>query len=239
MSYRGQRGSPRLSFRQTRITRGALYLLIAELGLSLLFLISSSELKSQLAQWITASSWQVWHELKLWTLVTSPLMHSELIALLFHGFMLWLFIPVLERWWGTRKFLLFALWTSLAGTLAGTLAGLLLHDGTPVMGLDPFIYACIVAYGLLYADQKVQFFGVLPMTGRQLMIGMIAVAALFTLLGSRWVHGAAYAGAMLLAWLMVSGKWNPRLWYLRWKHKRLRRHLKVVREDDERRKWVN
>ncbi len=235
MSARGHKGRRRFA----RITPGALYLLIAESSLSLLFLLAKDEFKFELARWLTANATQVWHDLKVWTLVTSALMHNELVALLFHGVILWLFVPVLERWWGTKKFLLFALWTSLAGTITGSLVGLLLDDPTPILGLDSFIYGSIVAFGVLYGRERVQFFGVLPMTGRQLMYGIIVVVALFVLLGARWVPGSAYAAAMLLAWLMTSGRWNPKLWYLRWKHKRLRRHLRVVRDDDDPRKWIN
>lgn len=223
---------------QHKITKGAFYLLVAELSVSLIFLLMEDTVRIEMARWITANSVQVWHDFKLWTLATTALMNHELIALLFHGVILWLFVPVLERWWGTKKFLLFALYTSVAGALAGTLLGLAITDATPVVGLDAFIYASIVAYGLLYSRQQVQFFGVLPMTGRQLMIGIIAVGALFVLLGQRWVLGASYAAAMLLAWLMVSGKWTPKLWYLRWRQKRLRSRLRIVRDDDEK-KWLN
>lgn len=237
MSHRRQGHG--FSLGQRKITKGAFYLLIAELSVSLIFLLMNDEVRIELTRWLTANSVQVWHDLKLWTLVTSPLLSDQLISLLFHGLILWLFVPVLERWWGTKKFLLFALWTSLAGTIAGTLFGLIIQDGTPIAGLDPFIYAAIVAYGVLYSRQQVQFFGVLPMTGRQLMIGVIVVAALFVVLGGRWVNGAAYAAAMVLSWLMVSGKWTPKLWYLRWQRRRLRRHLRVVRDDDDKKKWLN
>ncbi|MEM9491373.1 MAG: hypothetical protein AAGC55_19665, partial [Myxococcota bacterium] len=97
----------------------------------------------------------------------------------------------------------------------------------------------IIAYGILYGDQKLSFFGAIQMTGRQLMIGLIGFVAVVIAFSQQWVVGAAYAAAMVLAWMMVSGKWAPRLWYLRWRHKRLRRHLKVVRDDDDPSKWVN
>jgi hypothetical protein len=41
----------------------------------------------------------------------------------------------------------------------------------PTSGLNLLIYASIVAFGIAHARQPVQFFGVLPPTGRQLMYG--------------------------------------------------------------------
>lgn len=233
MTQRGRR-----LFQNVRITRGALYLLFVELGLSLVYLVSTAEVQASMATWLVASTDSVWGQYKLWTLVTSSLFETEFISLIFHGLILWMFMPTLERWWGMRKFLLFALWTSLVGNTVATLAGLALGS-VPITGLDPFIFASIVAFGILYATQPVQFFGVLPMTGKQMMIGIIAFVALFVVIGAQWVIGAGYAAAMLFGWLLVSGKWQPKLWLLRWKHKRARRHLKVVDRDSDRDLWIN
>lgn len=231
-----------------------MYLIFLEVGLSLFVLASPDETRMEILKWTMASSSQVWEEGRVWTLVTSPLLQVNFISLIFHGLILWLFVPVLERWWGMKRFFKFVFWTSLIGTFVGTLVGLGLDpkavDGTDpveialampgvIMGLDCFIYASIIAYGILYADQNVQFFGVLPLTGRQLMIGIIAVVGLMIVFGQMWAQGAAYAAAMILAWLMVSGRWTPKLWYLKWKQKRLRRHLRVVRDDDDPKKWLN
>jgi membrane associated rhomboid family serine protease len=224
---------------QTRITRGALYLLIAEAAVSLVFLMLHDEQKVEMASWLVATTDSVWRQGKIWTLVTSPLLAPEFIILLFHGLILWLFVPVLERWWGFKRFLLFALYTSLAGTVAATLAGFVLPGPGGVSGLDPFIYASIVAFGVLYGDQKVQFFGVLPMTGRQLMIGMIVLASLVVLVGGRWSHGAAYAAAMGVAWLLTNGKHTPRLWWLRRKQNRVRHKLEVLRGGKDKGPWIN
>lgn len=228
----------RFSFRQMRITRGAMYLLFAEVGLSMVYLLSNQDARSQLASWLVASADQVWREFKIWTLLTSAVFEIEFVSLLFHGLILWMFLPTLERWWGTRKFLLFALWTSLAGNAAGTLAGLA-FGSVPLAGLDPFIFASIVAFGILYAKQPVQFFGVIPMTGRQMMIGICAFVGLFILIGQQWVLGASYVAAMATGWMLVGGKWHPRLWYRRWKHKRARRKLGVVRGGASRDQWLN
>lgn len=224
---------------QMRITQGALWLLFAEGGLSLVYMLLGQEQRGLIVEWLAATTHNVWEQGKIWTLATGALLQVELLVLIFHGLILWLFVPTLERWWGTKRFLKFALWTSLAGTVAGTLAGLALPGTTHIGGLDPFIYGSIVAFGILYADRPVQFFGVLPMTGKQLMIGIIAFVSLFVLLGQEWALGCSYAAAMGLAWLLTNGRWTPRIWWLRRKQKKLRRHLRVVRDDDDPKHWVN
>ncbi len=53
------------------------------------------------------------------------------------------------------------------------------QERMPIDGLDPFITASMVAFGVVYAKQPVQFFGVLPLTGRQLMYGFIGFLVLY------------------------------------------------------------
>lgn len=229
---------------QARITRGALYLLFVTAGLSLVYMMGSEEMRGRMLHGMAASGHALWGEFELWKLVTSPLLETEFVALLFQGFALWMFLPALERWWGMKKFLLFALYVSLTGVVAGTVVGLALggvHGFHFVSGLDPLVFGGIVAYGVLFADHNVQFFGVLPMTGKQLTWGIVAFVALFVILGQAWVEGAALAAAMILAWAMTSGKISPKLWMLKNKQRRLRKksHLKLVKDDDKKERWLN
>jgi membrane associated rhomboid family serine protease len=246
MAQRPQgRGSFRRVFGQAQITQGALYILFATAGLSIVYMMGGDDLKQRMATWMVASGEQVWGELKFWQLATSPLVETSFVALLFQAFTLWMFLPALERWWGMKRFLFFALVTSLVGVAVGTLAGVLLGGVsyiTPVSGLDPFVFGGIAAYGVLFANQPVQFFGVLPMTGRQLAWGMVVFAAIFILLGQAWVEGAALAAGMITAWAMTSQRSSPRLWLLKLRQRRMRRrsHLRVVgggKKDDKR--WMN
>jgi len=234
MAQRGRGGgSWRRFFGPAQITPGALRLLFVSAGLSLIFMVGGVEIHARMGEWLVATGQSTWHELKLWQLATSPLIEHSLVSLLFQGFALWMFLPALERWWGMKRFLVFAAVTSVVGVMAGTIVGALSSGAgphIPVSGLGPFVFAGIVAYGVLFASQPVQFFGVLPMTGRQLTWGIIAFVGLFILLGQRWVEGAAMASAMLVAWSMTSQRGSPRLWMLKLKQRRLRQrgHLKVV-----------
>jgi membrane associated rhomboid family serine protease len=232
---------------QLRITRGALILIFLQVGVSLVWLMLDQSTKTSLAEWLVATPDQVWRRGKVWTLVTGPLLEPRFVTLCLTVFMLWMFLPQLERFWGTRRFLRFAAMTSIAGAIAGTLVGLATGREVAITGFDPIIYSGIVAYGVIYARQPVQFFGVLPMTGRQLMYGILAFLVLFVVLQQAWEEGAAYAAAILLTAALLNKTWSPELWWQRWRRRRARRHLDVLqggqnkprRDRDEPPRWVN
>jgi membrane associated rhomboid family serine protease len=217
-----------------------------EIGLSLVWLLSSVDARQRIGEYIGATPENVFEHYRVWTLATSPFLETGFINLLLHGLMLWMFIPTLERFWGTARFYRFFAITSLVGTLAGTLTGLATGHNIPIFGLSPFIYASVVAYGIVYARQQVQFFGVLPLTGRQFMYGFLGFVTLFVLLQQFWELGAAYAAAMIAAALMTSKRFSPGLAWKRWRIARARAKLSVIeggksgkspRRDEQ--KWLN
>ena len=222
------RGRMQFDSSQLRITRGALVIVGLQLGLSLVYLLCSDPAQKTLAQWVVATPSQVFHNYRVWTLVTSPLLEIDFFSLLLGLVMLWLFVPTLERFWGTARFYRFVAITSIAGTLFGVLAGEILGRDVPILGLSPFVYASVVAFGVIYARQPVRFFGVLPLTGRQLMYGFIGFLILFVTLQGFWERGAAYAAAMVTAAVMTSKTWSPGLAWKRWKIARARAKLSVI-----------
>lgn len=217
----------RFQFSNLGITRGALVVLGIELGVSLIYLLSNKDARSTIDEWALAFPSNVLEHGRVWTLISSPLIETNFISLLMLGLVMWMFIPTLERFWGTARFYRFVIATSLAGTVCGTLVGWLIGSEQPIAGLTPFIYASFVAFGIVYARQPVQFFGVLPLTGRQLMLGIIGFVTLFVVLQQHWALGAAYAGAMLTAAVMVS-KFSPGLAWKKWRIQRARAKLTVM-----------
>ena len=222
------------------ITKGALYLLVVASAASLLFLLAGPQAQAELGPWLLATTDGLWRQGMIWQLLTGPLVEPQFIGIVFQALMLWMFLPALESWWGTRRFLQFAAITSVTAVAVGTLAGLLLGQNAAITGLSAFIFAGIVAFGVLFADHKVSFFGVVPMTGKQLTIGIIGFMAVFIIIGRQWAEGAGNASAMLVAWGMVSGRLAPKLWYLKAKQRWMRRRLRVVRDRDPKRGgWMN
>jgi membrane associated rhomboid family serine protease len=222
----------RSRFAGLRITRGALIIAGLELGLSLVWALADGATRDRLADWVAATPSNVFEHGRVWTLATGVFLETQFLALLLHMMVLWMFVPTLERFWGTARFYRFVAITSLAGTLVGCAVGLLLGPGAGdaggINGLDPFIYASIVAFGIVYARQPVQFFGVLPLTGRQLMYGILAFLALSVVLQQHWVTGAAYAAAMLAAAIVTSKRWSPGTAWKRWRIARARGRLRAM-----------
>lgn len=196
--------------------------------MSLVWLLANADAKATLGEWLVASPSQVFERGRVWTLATSPFLEIDFLALLLSALMLWMFVPTLERFWGTPRFFRFVLITSIAGTIAGCLLGLATGKDFPIAGLSPFTYAAVVAFGIIYARQPVQFFGVLPLTGRQLMLGFLGFLVLFIVLQGLWEKGASFAAAMLAAAIMTSKRWSPSLAWKRWRIARARAKLSVI-----------
>jgi membrane associated rhomboid family serine protease len=232
---------------QLRITRGALIIAGLEVGLSLIFLMSDPATRHTIAEYVAATPENVFEHFRVWTLATSPFLELDFIGLLLHVLVLWMFVPTLERFWGTPRFYRFVAVTSLVGTAVGVGVGYLLNQNVPILGLNPFIDASIVAFGIVYARQPVQFFGVLPLTGRQLMYGYLGFRLLFVVLQQVWVMGAALGAAMLAAAVMTSKRWSPGLAWRRWRIARARARLTVmqggqgrgVKPKPDEKKWLN
>jgi membrane associated rhomboid family serine protease len=221
-------GAPRSRFSGLRITRGAMVVAGLELGLSLIWLLCDPATRRQLEDWLIATPSNVFEHGRVWTLATGVLLERQFLPLVLHLSVLWMFVPTLERFWGTPRFYRFVAITSLAGSVAGCLFGLALGYNEAVTGLDPFIYAAIVAFGIVYARQPVQFFGVLPLTGRQLMYGILAFLALYVALQQFWMRGVAYGAAMIAAAFLTSKRWRPGLAWKRWRIARARARLTVM-----------
>ena len=217
-----------------------------QVGISLVWLLSNQDTQARMFEWLAASPSQVFEHGKVWTLVTSPLLEIDFLALLLSAMMLWMFVPTLERFWGMARFFRFVAITSIIGTFVGCLAGFALGTNWHITGLSPFTYASVVAFGIIYARQPVQFFGVLPLTGRQLMYGFIGFLVLFIGLQGLWAKGAAFAAAMVTAAIMTSKQWSPSLAWKRRKVARARAKLSVIeggapkpspKRDEQR--WLN
>ena len=215
------------------------------LAVCLVFRMSAPGTQASIGKFIVATPSGVFEHGRVWTLASSPFFEDDFLRLALNLFLMWGFVPTMERFWGTPRFYRFFAITALAGTVAGVLVGWALGLTTGIYGLTPFVTATLVAFGVTHARAPVQFFGVLPLTARQMMYGWLVVSGLVVLFGRQWAAGAALAGACLAAVLLTSRRWSPALAWKKWRLARMRRRLSVIeggvkppRKRDEQR-WLN
>jgi membrane associated rhomboid family serine protease len=235
----------RLRFAAAGLTPVVKWLLVVTVASFVIFLFSGKAIQAQIARWLVLTPGALLDG-HVWKLATTVLLPDGPVALFFDVLVLWLFMPFLERAWGSRWFLRFGAIATLVAYLVSSLVGIAIGGpalGVNIGGLTPFIYAGIIGYGVDYAEQPLQFFGVIPMKGKTLAIGMAVVVVIATLFNRSFVTGAGHIAAMLTGFLMTTRSFTPRLWILKWRHARLKRRFKVlgggVSGESSSKKWIN
>ena len=209
------------------LTPAVSWIIAISVGCFLVLAFVGEDTKAMLHGWLALDGASL-ARLQVWKLATTAVLVDTPLGFIFDVLMLWMFVPTFERFWGTRRFVVFFVTTLVVGNLVGALVGLLIAPLVPILGISPFIFAAIAAYGIVFANQDVRFFGVVPIKGKHLAIGMLVFVTIVVLLEQQWVFGASVYGAMGAAYALVTGKWQPRVWWLKARRERLKRKYKVI-----------
>jgi hypothetical protein len=123
----------------------------------------------------------------------------------------WLLGSLLEGFWGTRRYLLFAIGCGLAGYLSIALLGLLLPavQAVQVAGTTPIDLAAVVAFGVVFGRRQLNILGLLPLSSRGLALLICCVALVSPLArGAPWPKVVPWAVSMLVALLITTQPWR-------------------------------
>jgi membrane associated rhomboid family serine protease len=169
-----------------------------------------------LLRWFSVYPISIGTSLQLWRLVTYQFLHGSLGHVFWNMFVLYFFGPMLERFWGSRKYLVFYL---VCGAMGGVFYPILAHIGWldvgPLMGASGSILGMLAAAAILFPHMIVYVFGVFPMKMSLLAI-ILAVMSVLSVLRPE-VSGnaggeAAHLGGMIAGALYVlSENWRRRL----------------------------
>ncbi len=108
---------------------------------------------------------------RLWQPLSYMFMHGSLDHLFFNMFSLWMFGTTLENYWGSRRFLFYYL---VCGIGAGLLN--LLVPGVHVsVGASGAIYALLLAFGMMFPNEYIYLYFLVPIKTKWFIIGMIAI----------------------------------------------------------------
>jgi len=159
----------------------------------------------------------------VWQPFTYMFLHDEKIFhILFNMISLWFFGSELEHRWGGRPFLQYYLMTGLGaallyvfgvaiyGIIKGTVSPVY---GAPVIGASGAVFGILVAYGVLFGERVIYFFGVFPMKARffvLLLAGMEFVALMNVGPSGSRVANLAHIGGMISG-LIYLWLWTKKL----------------------------
>lgn len=150
-------------------------------------------------------------QFKLWTPLTYAFVHSleDLFHLLFNLLLVFFFGPALETRWGLRRFVAFYAMGALGGAAAFIAFNVIVGQDARVVGASGAVLALIVAWGLIYPNIPVYFFGILPLKGKHLILITVGIELLMAV-SQTPVSSATHFGGMAVGALLVTGYWRPR-----------------------------
>ena len=155
---------------------------------------------------------------QVWRFITYQFLHDTngFFHILFNMMVLYFFGPLMERMWGSRRFLKFYLCAGAAGGIVYTLLvvfGVL--KALPMVGASGGLYGILGAVAMLFPQMQVFLFGVIPMSMRTMSILAVVLSLLNFAGGSNAGGEAAHLTGMAIGVLYVIAL--PRLTNLRMK----------------------
>lgn len=154
------------------------------------------------------------HGGRLWQLITFQFLHAGLWHVFFNMLSLFYMGPIVERWWGPKRFIAFYLLSGMGGAAFYTAlasAGFI-SPNAYMLGASANIYGVLVAAAVVAPWERIRLmFPPIECTLRQFAIGLIVISVLLTLersrdSGSEIAHlGGAIAGFLLIRFPVLLG----------------------------------
>lgn len=149
-------------------------------------------------------------ELQIWEFISFQFLHGNLLHILFNSIGIYFFGPWMERWWGSKKFLIFYLLCGIGGAAFFSILTLLnfIPDGyeSYLVGASAGIYGILVGVAFIAPDLRARlFFPPIELSMRQLAIGLIGISAVMVLLslGSNAGGEAGHLGGAIVGFLIM------------------------------------
>ena len=150
----------------------------------------------------------------IWTFVTYMFVHGGFSHILFNMLALFIFGMQVERYMGSREFLLFYFVT---GTLAGIFSFAVYYCtgsyGVVLMGASGAIFAVQLAYAVFYPDSIIYLWGILPLRAPVMVLGFTALELISSVFGLRQgVAHLTHLAGFGFAWLYFLVRFGINPW---------------------------
>jgi len=148
---------------------------------------------------------------RVWEMVTFQFLHGGIGHLAVNMIGLYFFGPWLERWWGSRRFVVYYLLCGIGGALFYALLWWVdlipgLGPNTPLVGASAGLYGILIGVAVIAPDLRVMLvFPPIEMSMRQLALAMLGIAVLAVLTGfdGNACGQAGHLGGAILGYLLM------------------------------------
>ncbi len=172
----------------------------------------------------------VWKKFFIWQLFTYAFLHGGFFHLFFNMFALWMFGCELERLWGTRGFVRYALITGIGAGISTVVVSPNLV--VPTIGASGLIYGILMAYGLLFPNRQIYLYFLFPIKAKYFVLIFGGIELYASLAGSSDnVAHLAHLGGMVFGFLYLRYNFllsGIKQYYYQNKLKRLRKKFHVI-----------
>ena len=143
---------------------------------------------------------------QVWRFVTYQFLHGGFMHLLFNMIGLYFFGPLMEQWWGSKRFLVFYLLCGIAGALPMILLVVtgVFPQEVVLVGASGAIYGVLIGAATLFPNQRVQLLiPPIPMSLRTMAFVFLAISFLSVIAGSNDGGNAAHLAGAALGFFLV------------------------------------
>ena len=158
-------------------------------------------------------------QFQVWRFISFQFLHADGTHLLFNMLGLFFFGHFAEKWWGSRKFLVYYLTTGVAGALLYVLLyyvgwfgkvpiqigdELLSSAYIPMVGASAGIFGILACVAVIAPNLRVYLFFVLPMSMRTFAIGALCVSVVVIVFNLNNAGGeAGHLGGAILGFVFM------------------------------------
>lgn len=137
---------------------------------------------------------------RIWQPLTYMFMHGSFDHLFFNMFSLWMFGSTLENYWGTKRFIFYYL---VCGIGAGLL-NMLIPGFHVSVGASGAIYALLLAFGMMFPNEYIYLYFLVPIKTKWFIIGMVAIELFEGIFRSYdGIAHFAHLGGMLIGLILI------------------------------------
>ena len=170
----------------------------------------------------------------IWQPFTYLFLHGGIWHLIFNMLTLWMFGMQLETDWGTRQFLKYYFICGIgAGVCIVAINALLGQWGVPTLGASGAIMGLLLAFGVLYPNQRVLMSFLFPIKAKYLVMIYAAVELWSTFGPNTGISSIAHLSGMVVGYVYLKAGWpsvrlpDIRSAYQQWKLQRAKRKFQV------------